>query len=185
MCPTLCDPMNCSPQDSTVCGILQARILEWVAIPFSRGSSQPRDQTWSSCIAGGFFTTEPPASRHTISSFSMHGPGSTHDFALLPTPAAIFFPPLLSLELQTHPTAQMKPSSSRSSLFTLSSGSPSGLRARAPSRGSSWNISEAGWAGAWFRMWNRRSELAVPGSSPSEASRKKKGTPGSMERVYH
>ena len=42
--------------DYIVYGILQARILEWVAFPFSRGSSQPRDQTWVSCIAGGFFT---------------------------------------------------------------------------------------------------------------------------------
>ena len=42
-CPTLCDPMDYSPQGS-VHGILQARKLEWVAIPFSRGSSQPRDQ---------------------------------------------------------------------------------------------------------------------------------------------
>ena len=41
-CPTLCDPMDCSPPGSFVYGILQARILEWVAIPFSRGSSQPR-----------------------------------------------------------------------------------------------------------------------------------------------
>ena len=48
--------MDCSPPDSSVHGILQARILEWVAIPFSRGSSQPRDQTWVSCIAGRFFT---------------------------------------------------------------------------------------------------------------------------------
>ena len=40
---TLCDPMDCSPPGSSVLGILQARILEWVAIPFSRGSSQPRD----------------------------------------------------------------------------------------------------------------------------------------------
>ena len=46
-CPTLCDPM-----DYTVHGILQARILEWVAFPFSRGSSQPRDQTQVSCTAG-------------------------------------------------------------------------------------------------------------------------------------
>ena len=60
LCPTLCNPMDCSPPDSSVCGILQARVLEWVAIPSSRGSSQPRDQTWSSCIAGGLFTTEPP-----------------------------------------------------------------------------------------------------------------------------
>ena len=42
-CPALCDPMDCSPADSSVHGILHARILEWVAIPFSRASSQPRD----------------------------------------------------------------------------------------------------------------------------------------------
>ena len=53
-CPTLCEPM-----DYTVHGILQARILEWVAFPFSRGSSQPRDQTQVSHIAGGFFTSWP------------------------------------------------------------------------------------------------------------------------------
>ena len=51
MSDTLCDPM-----DYTVRGILQARILEWVAFPFSRGSSQPRDQTQVSRIAGRFFT---------------------------------------------------------------------------------------------------------------------------------
>ena len=53
LCLTLCDPIDCSPPDSSVHGILQARILEWVAIPFSRGSSQPRDQTHGdqiSCI---------------------------------------------------------------------------------------------------------------------------------------
>ena len=50
--PTLCNPM-----DYTVHGILQARILEWVAIPFSRGSSQPRNQTQVSRIAGRFFTS--------------------------------------------------------------------------------------------------------------------------------
>ena len=42
-CLTLCDPMDCRPPGSSVHGILQARILEWVAVPFSRGSSQPRD----------------------------------------------------------------------------------------------------------------------------------------------
>ena len=51
-CPTLCDPM-----DYTVHGILQARILEWVAFPFSRGSSQSKDRTQISRIAGGFFTS--------------------------------------------------------------------------------------------------------------------------------
>ena len=55
-CLTLCDPMNCSPPGSSVHGFLQARILEWVAIPFSRGSSPPRDWTWISCIAGRCFT---------------------------------------------------------------------------------------------------------------------------------
>ena len=50
------DPMDCSPQGSSVHGILQARILEWVAMPSSRRSSQPRDRTWVSYIAGRFFT---------------------------------------------------------------------------------------------------------------------------------
>jgi len=56
LCPTLCNPMDCSPSGSSVHGILQARILEWVAIPFSRGSSRPRDQTQVFHTAGRFFT---------------------------------------------------------------------------------------------------------------------------------
>ena len=59
-CPTLCDPMDYNPPGSSVHGILQARILEWVAMPVSRGSSWPRDWTRVSCLAGRFFTTEPP-----------------------------------------------------------------------------------------------------------------------------
>ena len=59
-CPTLCNPMDCSPPGSSVHGISQARILEWVAIPFFRGYSWPRDQTCVSFIAGGFFTSAPP-----------------------------------------------------------------------------------------------------------------------------
>ena len=62
-CLTLCDPMDCSPPGSFVHGILQARILEWVAMPFSRGSSPPKDGTQVSCvfcITGRFFTSEPP-----------------------------------------------------------------------------------------------------------------------------
>ena len=55
LCLTLCDPVDYRPLGSSVHGILQARILEWVAIPFSRGSSWPRDQTWVSHIAGRFF----------------------------------------------------------------------------------------------------------------------------------
>ena len=54
-CPTLCDPMDCSPPGSSVGGILQARILQWVAMPFSRVSSLPRDGTWVSWIVGRFF----------------------------------------------------------------------------------------------------------------------------------
>ena len=55
-CPTLCNPMDFSLPGSSVHGILQARILEWVAIAFSGGSSQPRDWTPVSLIAGGFLT---------------------------------------------------------------------------------------------------------------------------------
>ena len=55
-CPTLCEPMGCSLPGSSVHGIFQAIVLEWIAISFSRGSSQPGDQTWVSCIAARFFT---------------------------------------------------------------------------------------------------------------------------------
>ena len=55
-CRTVCDRMDYSVEGSSVHGILQARILKWVVVPFSRGSSQPRDRTWVSCIAGRFFT---------------------------------------------------------------------------------------------------------------------------------
>ena len=55
-CPTLCNSMNCSSPGSSVHGILQARMLEWVAIPFSRGSSQFRDWTWVSSTEGRLFT---------------------------------------------------------------------------------------------------------------------------------
>ena len=54
-CPTLCNPMDCSLPGSSIHGILQARVLEWVAISFSRGSSQPRDQTRVSWIPGRRF----------------------------------------------------------------------------------------------------------------------------------
>ena len=54
-CLTLCDPVDCSPSGSSVRGVFPARILGWIAIPFSRGSSWPRDRSRVSCIAGGFF----------------------------------------------------------------------------------------------------------------------------------
>ena len=53
-CPTLCNSMDHSPPGSSVLGMSQARMLEWVAMPSSRGSSQPRDQTLDSCIADRF-----------------------------------------------------------------------------------------------------------------------------------
>ena len=56
LCWTLCNPMDCGPPGSSVHGILHATILEWIAIPFSRGSSQSRNRTWVSCIAGRFFS---------------------------------------------------------------------------------------------------------------------------------
>ena len=55
-CPTLCDPMGCSLPGSSVHGIFQARVLEWAAISFSRGSSQPKDRTQVSRIVGRHFT---------------------------------------------------------------------------------------------------------------------------------
>ena len=74
-CPTLCNPIDCSPPGSSIHGIPQARILEWVVISYSRGSSRPRDRTQVSCIScigGGFFPTTWEASWkytffHTIS----------------------------------------------------------------------------------------------------------------------
>ena len=59
-CLTLCDPMDCSLPGFSVHGIFQARILEWAAISFSRGSPRPRDRMQCSVLADRFFTTEPP-----------------------------------------------------------------------------------------------------------------------------
>ena len=54
-CPTLCDPVDCNPPGFSIHGILQAGILEWITISFSRGSSRPRDRTWVSRIGGRRF----------------------------------------------------------------------------------------------------------------------------------
>ena len=72
-CLTLCYPMDC-----TVHGILQARILEWAAVPFSRGSSQPGDTTQISHFAGGFFT-----SRATREAQDTHCSQDTHCLVLI------------------------------------------------------------------------------------------------------
>ena len=76
------DPMDCSPLGFSVHGILQARILEWVAMPSSRGSSQPRDQTWVSCITGGFFT-EPPGKALVVKNLPTDA-GNVRDVSLIP-----------------------------------------------------------------------------------------------------
>ena len=74
LCLNLCDPMDCSPAGSSVHGILQARILEWVARPSSRGSSQPKDRFCLSCTAGRLFTTEPPGDpRRDLGGFNLRG----------------------------------------------------------------------------------------------------------------
>ena len=57
--PTSCDSMGCNRPGTSVHGILQARVLDWIAISSSSGSSSPRDRTLLSCLAGGFFTSEP------------------------------------------------------------------------------------------------------------------------------
>ena len=88
-CLTLCDPMDCSPPGSSVHGILQSRILEWILFlenifyPFSRGSSWPRNRTGVSCITGGFFTIwatrEAPAAPWRMLKCSAQGSRSTQD----------------------------------------------------------------------------------------------------------
>ena len=68
-CPTLCDPMDCSLPGSSGHEIFQARILEWVSMPSSRGCFQSKDQTCVSCVsstAGEFFTAEPWEKPHEI-----------------------------------------------------------------------------------------------------------------------
>ena len=69
----LCDPTDCSLPGSSFHGIFQARILEWVAIPFSRGCSRPRDQTQGSCIAGRFFTFRATREALCFCNFAVQG----------------------------------------------------------------------------------------------------------------
>ena len=72
-CLTLSYSMDCSPPGSSVYGILQARILEWVAVPFSRYSPHPRIESTSPALPSRFFTTEPPRKPYfTCSSVTIH-----------------------------------------------------------------------------------------------------------------
>ena len=66
LCLTLCNHMDCSPPGSSVRGIPQARILEWVAISFSMGSPQPKDRIHVFCLAGGFFTAKANKYRYRL-----------------------------------------------------------------------------------------------------------------------
>ena len=77
LCPTLWHPIDCSLPGFSAHGILQARILMWVAIPFPRGSSQSRDWTQVSCIASGFFTVW--ATRETPK--ELEGKVNTYDYS--------------------------------------------------------------------------------------------------------
>ena len=75
-CLTLCEPMDYTWPGSSVHGILQARILEWVAIPFSRGSFQSRGRTWVSCTAGRLFTVWATREAPLVSWHLLNSPGS-------------------------------------------------------------------------------------------------------------
>ena len=82
--PTPCDPMDCSLPDSSVHGIFQARVLEWVTISFSRGSSQPRDWTRVSSTTGRRFTVWATREAALQSGFLTTGPpGKPHGFYIL------------------------------------------------------------------------------------------------------
>ena len=80
-CLTLHNPMDCSLPGSSVLGIFQTRILEWVAIPFSRGTSQPEDQTHASCTAGRFFTIGPPGKQTAQTNWGRSAGASLADSA--------------------------------------------------------------------------------------------------------
>ena len=90
--------MDCSPPGSSVHGILQARILEWVAIPFSRGSSWPRDQTRVSHLAGRFFTIW--TTREALSAWQVLNNSQLPQLHLNPEQATIVNVPQDSQQLQ-------------------------------------------------------------------------------------
>ena len=83
--------MDYSLSGSSVHGILSAGVLEWVATVSSRGSSGPRDQTWVSCIAGRFFTPEPPRKYHSVILIYVWGNDVVHLFICLLAVLISFF----------------------------------------------------------------------------------------------
>ena len=92
------NPLFCSPPDSSVHGILQARILEGVAISFSKGSLQPRDQTQVSCIAGGFFTIWATREAPDRGSVSRKKPVRSADQADIPEEMSTLFPSMSTVD---------------------------------------------------------------------------------------
>ena len=125
LCLAFCDPIDSSLKGSSVRGISQARILEWVAISYSRGPSRPRDRTCiSPALAGGFFTTEPPGkilflfSNGGLSSLGSHRVG--HGWSDLAAAAAAMVNMLLSLSSWV-PTMILLPGVIRANRMTSSS----------------------------------------------------------------
>ena len=112
LCPTLCDPMDCSPPCSSVHGILQARMLEWVAIRFSRGSSQPRDGTWVSWIMR-FFTIWATREANLLPYALNRGGKKKSTLPNKANPTPFFLVPVLALVLD------IRSSLSASSVFPL------------------------------------------------------------------
>ena len=97
LCPTLCDPMDCSLPGSSLHGILQARVLEWVAISFSRGSSWPRDRTQVSRIPGRCFNLWATREPLFLPPGYSHQPHPEMPFALPQLPcSALLFPRIFS-----------------------------------------------------------------------------------------
>ena len=101
LCPTLVTPMGCSPPVFSVHGILQARILEWVAISFSRGSSRHRNWTWVSCTAGRFFPDWATEFNASLECFQRR--------SLILEPHFLILPPHPWADHQYHPQNQHQP----------------------------------------------------------------------------
>ena len=96
-CPSLWQPCKCSLPGSSVHGISQAKLLEWVAISFSRGSSQPRDQTWVSCTAGRFFTIWATREAHWQSTIYPLASETRHIFFFHTTKRLCSLPPAYTI----------------------------------------------------------------------------------------
>ena len=86
LCQTLCDPMDCNPPSSSVHGIFQARILEWVAISFSRASSQPMIEPGSPALQADSLTAEPPRKPYKAEKFVVNVVAIAHPIECLVSP---------------------------------------------------------------------------------------------------